>query len=292
MRAPDSREAISKTLSMRGLSPQHRRGQNFLVRPGMLDRIVEAAGITAGDVVLEVGPGCGGLTERLLLAGAEVLAVEVDVGLAEIVAEFLGAEPHLRILRIDVMEKKSALAPEVDAALRGTSSWKVCANLPYQVSSPFLSACALYPTPPERLVVTLQDEVGDVLCAGPGDEDYSPLSFLAGLAWDVTRVASVPAAAFWPRPQVESAVMRLDRAPARQVPLRETVAFARRLFQGRRKALRNTIPRALNPDGEGDLRLVDVDRLLERVGLSGDDRIDVAAPDAIERLYALAVGRG
>ncbi|NRA97854.1 MAG: hypothetical protein HRU14_16785, partial [Planctomycetes bacterium] len=219
-------------------------------------------------------------------------AVEVDVGLAEIVAEFLGAEPHLRILRIDVMEKKSALAPEVDAALRGTSSWKVCANLPYQVSSPFLSACALYPTPPERLVVTLQDEVGDVLCAGPGDEDYSPLSFLAGLAWDVTRVASVPAAAFWPRPQVESAVMRLDRAPARQVPLRETVAFARRLFQGRRKALRNTIPRALNPDGEGDLRLVDVDRLLERVGLSGDDRIDVAAPDAIERLYALAVGRG
>lgn len=291
MRTPDSREAISKTLSARGLSPLHRRGQNFVVRPGVLDRIVRAAEIAAGEVVLEVGPGCGSLTERLLLAGAQVIAVEIDTGLAKVVAELLGSEPGLRLLSADVMEKKSALASEVDVALGGTSPWKVCANLPYQVSSPFLSACALHQTPPERLVVTLQSEVGDVLRAGPGDKDYSPLSFLAGLAWEVTRVESVPAAAFWPRPQVESAVMRLDRAPGRSVPLRETVAFARRLFQGRRKALRNTVPRALNPGGEGDPCPVDVDRLLERAGLSGNDRIDAAAPDAIERLYALAVGR-
>ncbi|MAB90884.1 MAG: 16S rRNA (adenine(1518)-N(6)/adenine(1519)-N(6))-dimethyltransferase RsmA [Planctomycetota bacterium] len=292
MRAPDSREAISKTLSERGLSPLHRRGQNFLVRPGVLDRAVEAAEVVAGDVVLEVGPGCGGLTERLLLAGARVIAVEIDVGLADVVAEFLGAESRLSLLRTDVMEKKSALSAEVDAALEGVPRWKVCSNLPYQVSSPFLSACALHPRPPERLVVTLQNEVGRVLRAGPGDADYSPLSFLARLAWGVTRVESVPAAAFWPRPQVDSAVMRLDRAPSRTVPLGETVAFARRLFQGRRKALRNTVAKALSPVGEGDFSPVDVDGLLDRAGLSADDRIDAAAPEAIERLYGLAVGRG
>lgn len=289
MRAPDSREAISKTLSERGLSPLHRRGQNFLVRPGVLDRVVEVLEVASGDLVLEVGPGCGGLTERLLLASARVIAVEVDVGLAEVVADLLGSETGLTLIRCDVMERKSALAAEVVDALDAAGAadgWKVCANLPYQISSPFLSACALHPTPPSRLVVTLQKEVGDVLRASPGDGAYSPLSFLAGLAWQVTRVESVSAAGFWPRPQVDSVVMRLDQAPQRSVPLRETVAFARRLFQARRKTLRKTVPGAL--DGARH-PVPDVDRLLASAGLTGDDRIDAVEPHAIERLYASAV---
>jgi len=292
VRTPDTREAISKFLADRGLSPIHRRGQNFLVRPGALDRIVTTAKVAPSDVVLEVGPGCGGLTERLLATGARVVAAELDRGLADVVEELLGQEERLQVVRGDVMATKSSLAPDVLVAVAAGEAdrpWKVVSNLPYQISSPFLSGCALLPTPPARLVVTVQREVGDVLMAEPGSDAYSPLSFLARLAWEVRRVEALPAAAFWPRPQVDSCVMSLDRGASRPVPLARSVALARRLFQRRRKALRGTLPDALTEVTGRPVADDALGRWLGEVGVTGSDRIDAVPPEAIEGLLAAAV---
>lgn len=283
MRAPDTREAIKQALADRGLSPLHRHGQNFLIRKTVLDRVAAAARVGEGDVVLEVGPGCGGLTDRLLESGARVVAAEIDRGLAELVADTFGDDPGFTLVRGDVMGQKSALADGVLDALAAAGAWDrgwtVAANLPYQISSPFLSACALLPRPPRRLVVTLQKEVGEVLRAGPGDSAYSALSFLSRLAWTVGRLEALAPGSFWPAPKVDSVVLEMDAREPRPTPLAETIGLARRLFQRRRKALRGTV-RDLVPKG------VDVAGLLESVGLSGDDRIDAVDPEAIERLAA------
>jgi len=292
VRTPDTREDISKLLADRGLSPIHRRGQNFLVRPGALDRIVAAAAVEPSDVVLEVGPGCGGLTERLLATGARVVAAELDRGLADVVEAFLGEDERLQVVRGDVMASKSSLAPEVLAAVApetpGTH-WKVVSNLPYQISSPFLSGCALLPKPPKRLVVTVQHEVGEVLMAESGSDAYSPLSFLARLAWEVRRLEGLPAAAFWPRPQVDSCVMALDQRPSRPIPLSRSVALARRLFQRRRKALRGTLPGALAEVTGSHVAEETLVGWLGEVGVAGTDRIDAVTPESIEGLLAAAV---
>ena len=281
MRTPDSREAIRTTLGDRGLSPLHRHGQNFLVRPGVLDRVASAAGVTEGDVVLVVGAGCGGLTDRLLGAGARVVAVEIDRGLGDLVEELLGDDPGLTLVRGDVMGSKSTLSDEVRAALARAGAfengWTVASNLPYQISSPFLSACALETVPPRRLVVTVQKEVGDVLRASPSDSAYSALSFLSCLAWQVARLEALPPGAFWPAPKVASVVLVMEAAAPRPTPLGATVALARQLFQRRRKALRGTV-REVAPTG------TDIVALLAEIGVDGDERIDAVAPEMIEKL--------
>ena len=131
-------------------------------------------------------------------------------------------------------------------------------------------------------MATLQKEVGIVLNAGPGDEDYTPLSFLARLVWDVERLMVLSPSSFWPAPKVDSVVMRLDTRPERPTSLAATIALGRRLFQGRRKALRSTVARATGVSAE------QATAWLEAAGLSPTDRIDGVDPEAIARVAALA----
>jgi len=279
--APAGREEIRSALAARGLSPRHRWGQNFLVRGDVLDEIVATAEVLDGDVVLEVGPGTGGLTERLLACGAQVIAAEVDRGLAALLGDVLSPTDRLSVVVADVMALKSALSEEVLGAVSaasGAGPWKVVSNLPYQISSPFLSALPFLSVPPDPVVVTVQKEVADVLLAEPGTDAYSPLSFLARLAWRVRRIRKLSAHSFWPVPQVASAVVRLDRAQPRPVPLVRTLELARRLFQGRRKALRTTLARAL------EISSADAEGRLQRAGIPPEARIETVAPEAIEGL--------
>ncbi|MGA1393848.1 MAG: ribosomal RNA small subunit methyltransferase A, partial [Phycisphaerales bacterium] len=163
---------IKAILSERGLRPRHRFGQNFLIEPMHLRRLVEAASIAAGDAILEVGPGTGTLTEELLASGARIVASEIDRDLASLLRERFG--DVIQLVEGDVLSAKRSIAAEVTGSMGGRE-FKLVSNLPYQIASPLLAILA---SDPRCLgcFVTVQREVADRLGAGPGKSDYGPLS--------------------------------------------------------------------------------------------------------------------
>lgn len=274
-------------LRARGWRPLHRLGQNFLVRADILDQTTALAGIQTGELVLEVGPGLGGLTERLLDAGARVLAVELDGGYRCYLQELFAGRPGFRLLAGDVLATKSALNPAVQAALdaeRRGGPFKLVSNLPYQISSPLLSALAPMAPPPALCVVMLQREVSSVLRARPGHPDYSPLSFLSALYYEVAIERIVPPGAFHPPPKVESAVVRLIPREHPAVRAEDLLPWARLLFQKRRKALRSTVPWAFQTLGWDGVFASD---LFDRAGIDPASRVDGVAPEDLARLFSI-----
>ena len=297
--APVTSASIKAALAQAGLSPRHRWGQNFLVNAAALDRIADLIAIDEGEVILEVGPGLGGLTERLLDRGATVVAAEIDPGLCSLLPRILGEPAALHVVPGDVMASKSALAgpvlEQLDRLLSesGRGTWKVCCNLPYQISSPFLAALvALEPSRWVRAVVMLQKEVAAVVRARPGTADYSALGFLAALYLEVARGPRLGPDGFYPRPEVDSQVVVLTpRMEGRVAPAR-LLPFVRRLFQGRRKTLRKTVPDAFRAAGVDLPPKTTAESLLAAAGLVPNDRVDGVPPDALERLYRAGTGDG
>ena len=297
-RLPTTRTGVRQFLAAAGLSPLKRFGQNFLVRPDLLDRIAALARPDPADRVLEVGPGLGALTGRLLETGARVVAAEVDRGLAARLQEAFGGLEDFQLVVGDVMLSKSALAPEVLAALEtcrrpGDGPWLVASNLPFQISSPFIGALVNLPSGTwDRGVVMVQREVAAVLTARPGSPDWSPLAFAARLYLEVERAFLVPASAFEPVPEVDGAVVTLRRRGDRALSPAELLPFARRLFQGRRKTLRAMLPAALAAAGLPEQDPAVRESWLSRAGLAPTDRIDAVEPDRIEGLLLAARGDG
>ncbi|MBK8914549.1 MAG: ribosomal RNA small subunit methyltransferase A [Phycisphaerales bacterium] len=238
---------VRAMLDEAGLAPRHRYGQNFLIDLNLMRKLPALAGVQAGDVVLEVGPGTGSLTELLLEAGARVVAVEIDFGLANLLQQRLGAHPGFTLVTGDALDGKHALNPALLDALRARlrespGSVRLVANLPYQIATPLLielllCECLRF----DGLVCTIQREVGERFCAAPRTGDYGPVSVVAQSLARARIEAILPAAAFWPRPKVESAFVTF--APlspdARDVrDSRDFAAFVRLHFQQRRKTLR------------------------------------------------------
>lgn len=210
-------------------------GQNFLHDANQLKRIVAAGELKPGDKVLEIGPGLGPLTEKLLDAGADVLAIEMDHRLVEVLRERFGLEtgeapvddsavvpepepgteaetgPQLGLLRADALK-------ELQQRPRDWSDWKLVANLPYSVASPILVELAQSAGCPERLVATLQLEVARRLMAKADDDDYGKLTLFVQVRYEPKEWFKIPAACFFPVPNVDSACVTLVR---REVPLLE-----------------------------------------------------------------------
>ncbi|MFG0319953.1 MAG: ribosomal RNA small subunit methyltransferase A, partial [Planctomycetota bacterium JB042] len=202
--------AIREALAARGRRPTRRFSQNFLTDPALLGSIVDAAGVEAGDVVLEVGPGPGALTAALLARGATVVAVEVDRVMAEVLRELLGEPERLVLVEEDARAGGGAPSPSTAAALdraeasAARSGYRLAANLPYAIASPLL-VDLLWTRPPVAGAVTVQFEVADRLVAAPGSRAYGALSVLVALRAEATKVRRLPAGAFWPAPKVDSA---------------------------------------------------------------------------------------
>jgi 16S rRNA (adenine1518-N6/adenine1519-N6)-dimethyltransferase len=197
---------IRELLASRGLRPRHRFGQNFLHDQNQLRKLIEAAAIKPGEVVLEVGPGTGTLTEALLDAGAEVIACEIDRDLAELLRERLGE--RITLIEGDCLESQRVLHPAIIEALGGRSL-KLVANLPYNVASPLITTLLIDHYQCSGQFVTIQREVADRLLAKPSTKEYGPLSIIVQALATVERIAVLKPSCFWPEPEVTSAMVAI-----------------------------------------------------------------------------------
>ncbi|MFN0011866.1 MAG: 16S rRNA (adenine(1518)-N(6)/adenine(1519)-N(6))-dimethyltransferase RsmA [Phycisphaerales bacterium] len=231
---------IRALLDQHGLSPKKALGQNFLIDKNLLAKLAAAAGAGAADLVLEIGPGTGTLTEALLERGCTVVACELDTGLAALLRENLSgpiASGHLRIVEGDCLGKGKRLSPEV-AGVLGERAFTLVANLPYQAGTPLMIDLLLHHPRCRVLAATIQREVGERLTAKPGSRDYGLLSIVAQAMAEIEWVADLSPECFWPRPEVASCMVLLRR---RAVPLAHDpdrlAAFCHTLFSKRRKQL-------------------------------------------------------
>ncbi len=228
-----------------GIRPTKTLGQNFVIDPGTVRRIVRTAGVTAGDVVLEVGPGLGSLTLALLETGARVVAVEIDPVLAAalpgtVAARLPDAADRLLVVPADAMDVTELPAfPGEQPARPGA----LVANLPYNVAVPVLLTLLERMPSLRRGLVMVQAEVADRLAAPPGSRTYGVPS--AKTAWYAAaqRSATIGRTVFWPVPNVDSALVRLERRdpPATAARREDVFAVVDAAFGQRRKTLRSAL---------------------------------------------------
>ena len=246
-----------------GFHPNKALGQNFLVDRHALEAIAAAAEIDPAREparILEIGPGLGVLTEALLATGVEVVAVEKDRRLAERLAGALGNPPNLRVVTADALtvDWPELLKPGFQACV---------SNLPYSVGTRILLDVAFREGAPDRFVLLVQTEVAQRFAAPPGTGDRGQAGVWLQLDYDVTLVRTVEPACFWPGPEVESTVVRLDRHLCPLTPAERSLYFAltRQAFMHRRKQLGSLLRRQSGPLACDDVTLA------ERLAATGLD---------------------
>ncbi|MDE7198652.1 MAG: 16S rRNA (adenine(1518)-N(6)/adenine(1519)-N(6))-dimethyltransferase RsmA [Lachnospiraceae bacterium] len=242
---------------------QKKYGQNFLIDANILRKIVEAAQITEEDCVLEIGPGIGTMTQYLAEAAGRVIAVEIDRDLIPILEDTLSPYDNVTVMCEDILKVDlTALAQE-----NGGRPIKVAANLPYYITTPIIMALFESHIPLASITVMVQSEVAERMQTGPGTKDYGALSLAVQYYAKPEIVARVPASCFLPRPNVDSAVVRLTRYGKPPVDAADEdflFAVIRASFNQRRKTLVNGLT---NAAGLGVTR-GQVETALEKMGLS------------------------
>lgn len=235
-----------------GLHADKRLGQNFLQDSVVLEKIVAAARIEKSDTVLEVGPGLGSLTRYLAAAARRVIAVELDEGLIPPLQEVLSPWQNVRIVQGDILK----IAP---ASLLDAPDYLAVANIPYYITSALIRHLLESQPRPRRLVLTVQREVAERVCAAPGN--LSLLALSVQVYGYPSLAVRIPAGAFYPVPKVDSAVLCVEVAPQPLIaaPLLDT--FFRLIkagFSQKRKTLRNSLSAGLgmSPSGVGELLLL------------------------------------
>lgn len=218
---------------------QKKFGQNFLIDTHVLDKIILAAGVTREDMVLEIGPGIGTMTQYLAEAARQVVAVEIDGSLIPILQETLRDYDNVTLIHDDILKVDiRALADQYNSG----RPIKVVANLPYYITTPIIMGLFENHVPVDNITVMVQKEVADRMQVGPGSKDYGALSLAVQYYAQPYLVANVPPNCFIPRPQVGSAVIRLTRHPEPPVQVNDTDLMFRLIrasFNQRRKTLQN-----------------------------------------------------
>jgi 16S rRNA (adenine1518-N6/adenine1519-N6)-dimethyltransferase len=227
-------------------------GQHFLVDDGVLGTIIEAAELSPNDLVVEVGPGLGILTEELAKRAKKVIAIEVDSKLASALSQSLSHLSNLTTINADVLHV--ALKELVDADL----GYKVVANLPYYIAAPVLRHFLESPVRPQRMVIMVQKEVAQGIAAAPGK--MSILSIAVQLYGKPNIVAYVPARSFYPAPKVDSAILSIDVYEQPMADVEDVARFfqlVRAGFSAPRKQLRNSLALGLSLPAESAAALLD-----------------------------------
>lgn len=248
--------SIKELLDSRGLRPSKALGQNFLIEPAHILRLVDASGVFAGDLVLEVGPGTGVLTDVLLERGCRVVACELDRGLADLLRDRYAEQSDrgtFTLIEGDCLASKHEVNPSVIEGLDG-QAFRLVANLPYGAASPLMIALATQFHPAVRggvgvasclgQFVTIQREVAERLRAAPGTKDYGEMGVLVQAMCEVKRIAMLAPGCFWPPPKVTSEMVAVT---PRSEPLTKDVQalsrLCRMLFTHRRKQIGTTLAR-------------------------------------------------
>lgn len=298
---PTNRQTLSYLRTLfeeRGIQPKNKLGQNFLVDLNLLDLVVRTAQVEPSDLVLEVGSGTGSLTMRLLENAGALLSVEIDPSFASLTEEAIlthfslfAAATHytgtkrenVQLLHADVLANKNTINPQVLDTLRdllsrpGIERVKLVANLPYAVAVPIVSNLLLTDLPLGPMTVMVQWEIAERLVAEVGTKDYGALSVMVQSLADVSQIRRLPPAAFWPRPQVESGIVRIAPNAAKRAEVGDVVRFRnflRGLYVHRRKNLRG----ALSSLPAGKVSKAEVDRKLAELGIDGALRAEALDP--------------
>lgn len=218
---------------------QKKFGQNFLIDGHVLDKIIAGAGVTKDDMVLEIGPGIGTMTQYLAEAAGKVVAVEIDRNLLPILQETLADYDNVKVIHADVLSLDLEKLVQEE---NGGRPIKVVANLPYYITTPIIMALFEQHVPLANVTVMVQKEVAARMKSGPGSKDYGALSLAVQYYAEPYIVANVPCNCFMPRPNVDSAVIRLTRYEEPPIQVKdEKMLFKiiRASFNQRRKTLQN-----------------------------------------------------
>ncbi len=264
----------------RGIAPQRRLGQNFLIDLNIHDVIVKAAEVGPDDVILEVGSGTGALTSLMAAHGATVVAVDIDPAMARLTAEAVAGLSNVRVLHRDALAGKHVLDVQVlDAVRSGLAAgpdrrFKLVANLPYNVATPLITNLLVHSELcPGLMVVTIQRELADRLIAPPASAAYGAVSVLVQALAEVSIVRGLPPSVFWPRPKVDSAVVAVRPDADRRARVGDVAWFhqlVRQVFLHRRKYIRHVLA-GLSRD---EWTKPEVNAWLEAQGLSGQLRAE------------------
>jgi 16S rRNA (adenine1518-N6/adenine1519-N6)-dimethyltransferase len=274
-----------------GIAPQHRYGQNFLIDLNIHELIARAAELTPSDVVLEVGPGAGALTSLMAPQAAAVVAVEIDPAMAALTREAVADFDNATVLHVDALAGKHRIEPAVVDALRERLAaapgrrLKMVANLPFNVATPLITNLLVDDElRPSMFVVTIQREVADRMLAAPTASHYGALSILVQALCDVELVRVLAPSVFWPRPKVDSAVVKLVTRPEKRAAIPDLPWFhhvVRQVFLHRRKNLRG----ALAAIGDRSWTKAQADAVLAAQDLDGTLRAEALN---VEEWIALA----
>ena len=275
-----------QVIQKHGFAFQKKFGQNFLIDAHVLDKIIAAAGVTADDMVLEIGPGIGTMTQYLAEQARQVTAVEIDTNLIPILKETLSDYDNVTVINEDILKVDiKKLAEEYN----GGKPIKVVANLPYYITTPIIMGLFESGVPIDNITVMVQKEVADRMQVGPGSKDYGALSLAVQYYAEPYIVANVPPNCFIPRPNVGSAVIRLTRhqTPPVEVKDRELMfKLIRASFNQRRKTLLN----GLNNSPELSFGKEQIAAAIEQLGVPAAVRGEALTLEQFARLSDLLGG--
>jgi len=273
-----------------GFHPRSDLGQNFLIDLNIIEFIVREAQLGPDDVVLEVGAGTGGMTAFLAQQAGDVVSVEVDTNMHRLAQSVVGDYPNVTLLHTDALKNKNTLSPEVldevnrKLAVSPNRRLKLISNLPYSIATPVVSNLVATELPWIAMVITIQKELGQRMAAKPGRNHYGALSAWLQAQCRVKIVKSLPPMVFWPRPKVNSAVVRILPVAERRRHMVDREFFhdfVRRVFSQRRKFMRGVIAGMYRKQ----LEKSDIDEVLAQLEISQQAR---AEETTVETLVALA----
>lgn len=230
----------SEILNKFGLTAQKRYGQNFLIDSNILEKIVASAGITEEDTVLEIGPGIGTLTQHLAEAAKKVICVEIDKNMIPVLEYTLADFDNVTVINQDILKADIVNILKEN----GVESAKVVANLPYYITTPIIMELLEKDLPIESITVMIQKEVAERMQTGPGSKDYGALSLAVAFYSKAEVKMTVSPNCFIPRPNVDSAVIRLDKLKEPAVKVKDRAEMFRIIkgaFEQRRKTLTNAL---------------------------------------------------
>jgi len=247
-----------------GLHPKKRLGQNFLVDRNVLTKIADASSLSPEQYVIEIGPGLGGLTRELAKRSRGVLAIEIDRSLQPVLEDLTTEHPNVKLLFSDVLEVDIEAGLRQAFDLTGPIDYRVCANIPYNITSPIIFKLLEQCQGMKSATLMMQKEVGERLLAKPGSKDYGRLTLTTAYFARVETVMAVSRNCFYPRPEVDSIVVRLIPNPERIRMEQEDMLhnFIRAAFQKRRKTILNISSEFFRRDKE------ETGRIIENLGLS------------------------